>query len=259
MAEKDFNVDEIVAQLDQEFAEEEPSSETQDEEVSEEPVEEVQEEEPEEEPTEEEPEEEPEEEAIQDPNIHKRNEAFRKLREERDQLAASDQFLNNLAEQYGMTKEQLIQQYTDQLNQKEAEKQGIDPEQYKRMKELEDKVQELEIAKERELFNIKAEQMAARYNLKEADMVNLFKEASKMNINITSNPDLLEFVYKSLNYDKAIEEGRQKQLETSKKRKSTSTGATGTQNAQAGDFGEAEMEKEIEAFLKEQGIINSKK
>ena len=81
----------------------------------------------------------------------------------------------------------------------------------------------------------------------------MFATASEMGIQITENPELLEFVYKAMNYDNALERGRQKQLETSKKRKTTATGRTGTRGAQINsDDG---WDKEIEAILREQRLI----
>ena len=57
----------------------------------------------------------------------------RTLREERDKLAESDKFLNELATQYGLSKEELIKRYKDEANKKQAEKEGMTPEQYKKM------------------------------------------------------------------------------------------------------------------------------
>lgn len=260
---KEFDLDAITAELDAEFAQDEVT-ETEDfeeEEVQEEvaePEDQVQEETFEEsEEGEEEDLEDEVAEPVEDPDVHKRNEAFKKLREERDQMAKSDKFLENLASQYGMTKEKLIEQYTEELNKKQAKEQGIDPEQFKKMQEMERKIQEIEESKAREVFNIRAGQLAQKYNLNDNQMIQLFQYAKSYNIDITGNPDLLDFVYRAVNYDNAIEVGRQNQLQTSKKRKSTSTGRTGTSGKQI-DTSAEDMQKEIDAFLKEQGILKDK-
>lgn len=259
MAQKDFDLEAVTAELDKEFSQEEATEAEEEVEVAE-PETQVQEDtpEPEAEEGEEEAEEEGEaEEPVIDPDIHKRNEAFKKLREERDRLAKSDEFLNNLASQYNMTKDQLIEKYTQELNSKKAEEQGIPVEQFRKMQEMEKKIQDIEAQKQKEVFNLKANQIALNYNLNDDQMVQLFNEASSMNLDILANPDLLDVVYRSMNYEQAIEKGRQAQLETSKKRKATSTGRTGTVGKQV-DTTTEDMQKEIDAFLKEQGILKDK-
>jgi hypothetical protein len=264
---KEFDVNQLVAELDEEFseqpvAEKEVTEDTSDpawvdegeESEAEEPLEEEEAEEQEVEEDEEAPE--PEEETPHlDEDLHRRNEAFKKLREERDQLAASDKFLSDLASQYGMTKEQLIKKYTEELTEKQAKEAGIDPKQFKKMQELESKVAQIEAEKNREVFNLKAGQLADKYNLNDDQMMNLFSEAQKLRIDILSNPDLLEFAYKAVNYEKALEMGKQKQLEISKKRRSTSVGkpSSGTNV----DLSEVDEDKEIENYLKDLNIIRS--
>jgi len=184
-------------------------------------------------------------------DIHKRNEAFRKLREERDQLASSDSFLNELAKQYNLTKEQLMERFREDQLKKQAKEQGIPESQLRKIQEMERRLEEVESSKNREVFNIKAETLAAKYKLNETDMTNLFREASNLGIDILRNPNLLEFAYRAINYDNAINEGRQRQLETSKKRSQTSTGKTGTQGSEVSVSQEEGWDKEIDALLKD--------
>jgi len=252
MNKQELDIDAIERELDAEFnaapvEEPEVSSEAQNEEpeVVEEDFEEV--EEPVEEPT--------PTPAVNDPDEHKRNEAFRQLREERDKLAESDRFLSELATQYGLTKEELIQRYKDEANKKNAEKEGLTPEQYKKIQELESRLNETEESRRREVFNYEAERIAQKYTISDSDMLKLFEFSKQNSIDITGNPNLLEFAYRSFHYDKAIEQGRQKQLETSKKRRKTSVGQTGTQKAAPPVDEYAQMEAEIDAYLKEQKII----
>lgn len=250
---KEFDLNAITEELDKEFSQEEVT----DEEVTE-PEAQVQEDTTEEvEEGAEETLEDEVEETVFDPELHKRNEAFKKLRVERDQMAKSDKFLSDLAAQYSMTKEELIQKYTDELNKKKAEEQGIDPKQYKKMQEMEQKIQQIEQEKQREVFNLRANQIAEKYRLNDNQMMNLFQYANQFNLNIIQNPDLLDFVYRAVFYDNAVEQGRQSQLETSKKRKSTSTGKTGTSGKQF-ETTEEDMQSEIDSFLREQGILKQK-
>jgi hypothetical protein len=192
-----------------------------------------------------------EESGLNSDDNHKRNEAFRRLRKERDELAASEAFLNDLAKQYGLTKEQLIERFQEDQLKKEAAEQGISEPQLRKVKELEVKLAAVEEEKNKEVFNIKAETLASKYQLNDNQMMTLFEEAAKLNLDILKNPDLLEFAYRAVNYDNAVNEGRQKQLETTKKRSSTSTGRTGTRGAEVKISEEEAWETEIDAYLKD--------
>lgn len=86
-------------------------------------------------------------------------------------------------------------------------------------------------------------------------MVELFDYASESKIDILNNPTLLEFAYRAKNYDNAVEQGRQQQLERSKKRRAKSVGQTGTQKSAPPADEISSMEKEIEEYLKEKKII----
>ena len=260
-----FNIDKIVEELDKEFAVEaevpQASLEEQDkEEINEAPVEEETEEAVEEEESEEQEVEEDEEvadeeqvEAVVSEDLHKRNEAFKSLRQERDRLAASDRFLSELATQYGLTKEQLMERFTKQQQEKAAKEQGIEPEQYRKMVALEQKVQQIEEDKRREVFNIRAEAFANYYELNDDDLQLVFEEAGRLGLDVTKDPKLLEVVYRNLAYDDALEQGRQQQLENSRKRTKTSTGKTGTQGVQVDT--ESDWDAEITKALKDNYII----
>jgi hypothetical protein len=194
------------------------------------------------------------EDGINSDDIHRRNEAFRRLRKERDELAASEQFLKDLAKQYGLTKEQLIERFEEDQLKKEAEQQGIPESQLRKIKDMEQKLAAVEEEKNKEVFNIKAESLANKYRLNDNQMMTLFEEAAKLGLDIIKNPGLLEFAYRAVNYDNAVNEGRQKQLETTKQRASTSTGKTGTRGLEVKISDEEAWDKEIEAYLKDNNI-----
>jgi hypothetical protein len=200
-------------------------------------------------------EEEEEAEAVNDPDEHKRNEAFKNLREERDKLAESDKFLSELAIQYGLTKEELIQRYKDEADKKKAEKEGMTPEQYKKMNDLQKEVEEIKLNRRKEVFNYEAQKVSDKYNLSEKEMVEIFDYAQSSGIAILDNPALIEFAYRAKNYDNALEQGRQQQLQTSKKRRAKSVGQTGTQKSTPTVNPMEAYEKEIDAYLKEKKII----
>lgn len=255
-----LNIDQLVEELDAEFASEDEAVDSEDglvaqdeEETVEETdnIEEALEEDAEEVEEENEEEEQPAEE--DDEELHRRNEAFKRLREERDQYAETDKFLEEIAAEYGLSKQQLINNWKEETAKRRAKKEGITPEQFKRQQELEQKVQELELQNRKEVFNIRTQAIVDKYNLSDSDVDAMFAQANEMGIDVTVNPDLLEFVYKATNYEKALEQGRQQQLETSKKRQRTAPGKTGTKGAIIN--AEDNWDKEIESILKEQNLI----
>jgi hypothetical protein len=252
-----FNIDSLVEELDKEFASEAESEDSPVAQVEEEPAEteeaeqEVEEElEDEEAEEDEEVEEEAEEE---DEELHRRNEAFKRLREERDQYAETDKFLEEIAAEYGLTKQQLINNWKDETAKRRAKKEGITPQQFARQQELEQKVAELELQNRKEIFNIRTQALVDKYNLSEGDVDDMFAQANTMGIDITTNPDLLEFVYKATNYDSALERGRQQQLANSKKRSKTAAGRTGTRGTPTEESDN--WDNEIESILREQRLI----
>ena len=255
--EQGFNIDSIVDELDKEFASEAESEDSPVEQVEEEPVEEEAEQEIDEElDDEEEEDEEVEEEAEEDDEdeeLHRRNEAFKRLREERDQYAETDKFLEEIATEYGLSKDQLIKNWREEAARKRARTQGITPAQFARQQELEQKVQELELQNRKEIFNVRTQALVDRYELSEDDVDEMFAQANEMGIDVTENPDLLEFVYKATNYDSALERGKQQQLKISKKRSKTAAGKTGTRGRPTEDSDN--WDNEIESILREQRLI----
>ena len=252
MNELDINA--LVAELDEEFQEAPEDSEPavvseEQEDIEEEIIDE---------PLEEDEEEEEEEIPVDDEDLHKRNEAFKALREERDRLKQSDAFLEKLATQYGMTKDDLIKQFAEQQTKKEAEEAGIPPEQMQRIKELEEKAAKAEEERLRTVFNVTADTFAKTHNLDNNDMGLIFQESARLGVDITKNPELMEVIYRSISYDDAVEQGRQRQLETTRKRSKTSVGKTGTQGTQVTIDQAQAWEAEIDAILRENHILKDK-
>jgi hypothetical protein len=190
-------------------------------------------------------------EPINDPDVHKRNEAFKKLREEKEKLEQSDKFLADLASQYGLTKEELVDKFKNDRVKKEAEKQGIPIEQFKRMQQLEQEVQTIKQRYSQETFNYEAERLVQKYNIPANQVDGLFQQIGALGIDVLNNPKLLEVAYKALNYDVALQKGRQAQLEeTKKRRETTASPSLGTKGTNV-DTSSTDMDNEIDAFLKE--------
>jgi hypothetical protein len=256
-----FDVGALISDLDKEF-EEVAVPETQ---GDEEPADVLEEQEPDEtveEPSQEEeaPTQEPQEEKLEqptqdvdvnDPDMHKRNEAFKKLREEKEKLEQSDKLLSELAEQYGISKDELITKFKEDKIKKQAEQQGMSVEQFKRLQTLENEVSTIREQYQKEAFNFEAERLVRKFNLTEQEVENVILQISGMGVDLLANPKMLEPLYKSINYDTALEKGRQAQLaETKKRRESTASPTLGTKGTNV-DTSDTDMDSEIDAFLKE--------
>ena len=223
---------------------EEQVEEPKDEELPEQPAEEA------EEVTEEEPSQETDV-PVNDPDIHKRNEAFKKLREEKEKLEQSDKFLGELATQYGISKDELMTKFKEDRLKKEAEKQGIPLDQFKRMQTLEQEVQTIKQRYEKETFNYEAERLVQKYKIPANQVEEVFGKIGQLGMNVISNPKLLEVAYKALNYDMALQKGRQAQLEETKKRRETTASPSLGNKGGNVDTSAADMDADIDSFLKE--------
>lgn len=190
-------------------------------------------------------------ESVNDPDVHKRNEAFKKLREEKQKLEQSDKFLGDLAGQYGLSKEELITKFKEEQTVKAAKAQGLPIEQYKRMQQLEQEVGTIKENYAREAFNYEAERLVKKYDIPQNQVIDVFAKIGALGIDVLSNPKLLDVAYKALNYEVALEKGRQKMLQETKKRRETTASPTlGTKGTNV-DTSSADMDAEIDAFLKE--------
>jgi hypothetical protein len=188
---------------------------------------------------------------VNDPDIHKRNEAFKKLREEKQKLEESDRLLAELATQYGITKDELIKKFKEDRIKKQAESQGMSVEQYKRLQTLENEVTTIREQYQREAFNYEADRLVRKYGISEKEFQTAILQISGLGVDVLSNPKLLEPLFKSINYDAAIEKGRQVQLaETKKRRESAASPTLGTRGNNV-DSSDTDMDAEIDAFLKE--------
>jgi hypothetical protein len=188
---------------------------------------------------------------VNDPDVHKRNEAFKKLREEKEKLEQSDKFLADLASQYGLSKDELIIKFKEERMVKEAQKQGVPVEQFKRMQELEQQVSQIKEQYQKEAFNYEAERLVQRYNIPASEVENVFAKIGELGLDVVANPKLLDVAYKALNYEVALEKGRQTQLqETKKRREGTASPSLGTKGNTV-DTSDTDADAEIEAFLKE--------
>ena len=119
------------------------------------------------------------------------------------------------------------------------------------MQELEQQVSEIKEQYQKEAFNYEAERLVQRYNIPASEVEAVFARIGQLGLDVVANPKLLEVAYKALNYEVALEKGRQTQLqETKKRREGTASPSLGTKGNTV-DTSETDADAEIEAFLKE--------
>jgi hypothetical protein len=190
-------------------------------------------------------------EAVNDPDLHKRNEAFKKLREEKEKLEQSDKFLADLANQYGLTKDELMKKFKEEQTVKQAKEQGMSVEQFKRLQQLEQQVQTISQKSQQETFNFEAERLVQKYNIPANQVNEVFGKIGALGIDVLANPKLLEVAYKALNYEVAMQKGRQSQLEETKKRRETTASPSLGNKGPNVDSSSSDEDADIDAFLKE--------
>lgn len=195
--------------------------------------------------------EQPVETSANDQDVHKRNEAFKRLREEKEKLESEAKVLDELAAQFGITRQELVGKIKDERTAKEAQKQGIPVEQFKVMQQLQQEVNTIKQKAQQDAFNYEAERLVQKYNIPSTQVNDVFAKIGQLGIDVLANPKLLEVAYKALNYDVALQQGRQAQLQETKKRRETTASPTlGTKGTNV-DTSQADVDAEIDAFLKE--------
>lgn len=198
-----------------------------------------------------------EEPEVKAPQSSKTNEAFKQMRQEMEaykaQAQQNESFANvikEIAEANGITPEELINNYNDRKAEKEAEKQGIPVEVYKKLNALEQEVQMLRAQPIEEKFNNQMNSLIKKYSLQEQDIKDFYMQAHENGFDLTKVKDI-EKVYSFLNVDKVINQKEQERLEQKEKIKKQAPLPPTTTTAV-----EVDEEAEIEAMLKKRGAWN---
>ena len=108
-------------------------------------------------------------------NDDERNRAFAELRRERDRLAQEAMFLQKLADDSGMTVEQIKEQYEQNRLQKESEERGIPVDVLKRLNTLEQENNAVKQQFTAERFNREAEATIAKYQASQEQVESTFR------------------------------------------------------------------------------------
>ena len=141
--------------------------------------------------------------SIHDDDVHKRNQAFKQLREQAQEGQKFKAFVEKVAELNGMTPEQVIQKFEEQQLQQEAQQKGVDPEIYKRLKTLEEENEQIKTQALREKFNAQADMIMKKYEVSLEEMEEFIREATQKGIDLYATD--MEVAFNGLRHEKILE------------------------------------------------------
>lgn len=247
----DIDTGALLEQFEQEYTESEPETETEEPNAQEVPGEQGDgESDPE---TEKDPE---TEEDINDPDVHKRNDAFKRMREENKELARYKAFVEKMAQDNGYEDpSQIFTAYEEQSLAKEAEERGVDLETMKEIDTLRRQTEAKALEEQQAAFQQEREATIEKYNLSDEDVQtihNYVHENGLFNLGF-------EQAYKLANFDNLLEgaknEGRQNYLSDKKKRQQSAALNPGTNTISNSDVASDGLtDDEFEKTLKSMGV-----
>lgn len=159
----------------------------------------------------------------------KRNAAFAQLRRERDEAAKQASFLQKLADENGMTVDDIVKRYEDAKLEEEAETKNVPVEVLQRLKQLENENLSMKSQSFNERFNSQVEATMKAYNATEQDLEKTFEYAHQNGLIdvLKSGTTSFEAVYKMAHMDTLIDNkvnsALQESLSNKKKRQQESS------------------------------------
>jgi hypothetical protein len=158
-----------------------------------------------------------------DPDAEKRNAAFAQLRRQAEENRKYAEFIQRLAEEGGVSPDDLLSRYEERKLQTEAEKQNVPVDVLKRLHSLESESTQAREALRAERFNAQVEAVSSKYGAAEEDIRAAMQEMMESGIDPRTNDNFnFEKFYRAANLDKIIqqetEKAVQKSLEDKRKR-----------------------------------------
>ena len=158
---------------------------------------------------------------VNDPDVEKRNAAFAQLRRERDEAQKQAAFIQKLAEENGMTVEELQQRYEDSRLQEEAESQNVPVEVLQRLKSLEQENEAIKNQSFSARFNAEVEATIEKYKPTEQELEATFAYAQQQGLTeaLKSGSMNFETVHRMAHMDALIERQVQNAIQDSLSKK----------------------------------------
>ncbi|MER2006286.1 MAG: hypothetical protein ABS939_02440 [Psychrobacillus sp.] len=140
----------------------------------------------------------------------KRNAAFAQLRRERDEAAKQAEFIRKLAEENGMTVEDLQKQYEESRLQKESEQKGVPVDVLQRLQQLENENSQVKSQMQAKMFNEQVTSTLQKYNGSDENFNNTIKYAQENGLFEAMKVGAVSFeaAYKLAHMDSMLEDAK---------------------------------------------------
>jgi hypothetical protein len=163
-----------------------------------------------------------------DPDAEKRNAAFAELRRQADENRKYAEFINRLAQDSGVTPEEILNRYQERQLQAEAEQQNVPVEFLKESRQTQSELSQLKEQLRAERMEAQIETVKAKYGADENSIRAAFQDMLESGIDprVQDNVNFEKF-YRAANLDsiiqKEVQNARQKDLENKKQRQTSAS------------------------------------
>ncbi|MER2141048.1 MAG: hypothetical protein ABS902_05345 [Priestia megaterium] len=170
----------------------------------------------------------------------KRNAAFAELRRKAQEGEQASAFLHKLAEQSGLSPEDVLKRFEEQSLAAEAQQQNVPVDVLKRIKALEQENSSFKEQTATERMNTQVESVISKYGATDDDIRATFEEMFKAGLDPRTNDQAnFESFYKAVNHEKIVAaevaKAQQNSLANKKKRQEQAAIPTGTGTTQSGE------------------------
>jgi hypothetical protein len=191
---------------------------------------------------------------INDPDTEKRNRAFADMRRELEESKKYAEFIKRLADENGMSPDDIVKQYEERQLQQEAEAKNTDPEVLRRVKQLEQENNQVKEQAFSERFNSQVQSAIEKYGANEDQIRSTFQYAVDNGIDFKNSNISFDAAYRLAHMDDIVnqtkEQTRQELLASKKKRQQDAAIPNGEGSSQfdSNDLEEAAI-KDARAIL----------
>lgn len=189
---------------------------------------------------------------INDPDADKRNATFAAMRRERDEALAQSAFLQQIADQNGLTVDELKQRYADARLEEQSEEQGVPVEVLQRLQSLEQENSTMKQQSFSARFNSEVEATIEKYKVNETDLEATFAYAQQNGLtdSLKAGTTNFEAVHKMAHMDALIEKQVQAALQGSLTEKKKRQKEASISHASGGGAVETSLEDQATADAK---------
>jgi hypothetical protein len=180
------------------------------------------------------------------------NEAFKKMRLQLEEAKKKASLVDKIAEQNGISSEEVLKQYEESLIKKQAEEQKIPVDVLKRLNNQENEISQMKYQSFATSFNSQVEKVKSDNNLTDDEIFAVmdYMKDNQLNPQTIKFEDAYFLANKETFVQKQIEKTRQQELSDKKKRQQSSAIPNDGSASPTDSVGD-----EVLAFLKEEGHI----